>query len=175
TLGWRGIGLANLGRAGYGDLVEHLDNPSHLALPNLIRDGVEVDFAFIDGWHTFDYVLIDFFLVDLLLAEGGVVAFDDAKDPAIRRALRYILSNRHYEVIEEQRVKPTTRPAKLRAIDAVSARSRRIAGLVSVEASVRQADLGLPNDRCIALRKLRHDVLGDGTDGSRRWNDHRPF
>jgi hypothetical protein len=32
--------------------------------------GVQVDFAFMDGWHTFDYTLLDFFYTDKL---GGHV------------------------------------------------------------------------------------------------------
>jgi len=174
-VGWRGIGLANLRRAGHAGLVEHLNDPSHLAIPSLIQRGAEIDFAFIDGWHTFDYLLVDFFLVDQLLSEGGVVAFDDSTNPAIRKALRYILTNRHYEVIDEQRVKAPAPSLKLRAANVLAERSGRVRRWLSVELSVRNVDLGLPRGRCVALRKTRHDVLGDGSGGSRRWNDHHPF
>lgn len=173
--GWRGIGLANLRRAGFGDLVEHLNAPSHLALPPLIEAGERIDFAFIDGWHTFDYVLADFFLIDMLLNEGGVIAFDDASNPAIHKVLRYVLSNRHYEVIDGQR---TAAPARSALRDRVRAVAHRLAVAgdpYRKEPLVDSAALGLPTDRFVAVRKLRHDVLGDGQDGSRRWNDHTDF
>ena len=37
-----------------------------------------LDFIFIDGWHTFDYTLVDFFYSDLLLKIGGIIIIDDA-------------------------------------------------------------------------------------------------
>jgi len=37
--------------------------------------GVKIDFAFVDGWHTFDYTLIDFFYIDKILRSGGLVSF----------------------------------------------------------------------------------------------------
>jgi predicted O-methyltransferase YrrM len=57
---WEGIGIANLRRAGYGEIVRLIEAPSYRALPELERDGQRVDFAFIDGWHTFDFTLVDF-------------------------------------------------------------------------------------------------------------------
>ena len=173
--GWRGIGLANLHRAGFADLVEHLNAPSHLALPRLIEDGLSIQFAFIDGWHTFDYVLVDFFLIDHLLDVGGVIAFDDANNPAIQQVLRFILANRRYEVISDQRVGGATGDglrARLvgglhRLVDRLGPRPRPV--------MVNSADLGLPEVRCVVLRKIADDVLGDGSNGSRRWNDHTQF
>src|SRR5712692_10952216 len=57
---WEGLGLLNLERAGYSGLVEYHNELSHRALPALHAAGRRVDFAFIDGWHTFDYVMVDF-------------------------------------------------------------------------------------------------------------------
>lgn len=96
--GWRGIGLANLERAGYADLVEFHDEPSHVVLPRLLEQERRFDLAFVDGWHTFDHALLDFFYADLLLPAGGVVAFDDAHYPSIRAVCRYVARNRAYTV-----------------------------------------------------------------------------
>jgi len=43
--------------------------------------GERIDFAFIDGAHTFDHVLVDFFYIDRMLNVGGIVAFDDVGFP----------------------------------------------------------------------------------------------
>jgi predicted O-methyltransferase YrrM len=55
--GFHGIGLKNVREAGYGSMVEFHPISSHVLLPQLEGAGVRVQFAFIDGWHTFDYTL----------------------------------------------------------------------------------------------------------------------
>jgi hypothetical protein len=42
--------------------------PSDEVLPRLCAQHERFDFAFIDGNHRFDYVLVDFFYIDKLLA-----------------------------------------------------------------------------------------------------------
>src|SRR5215472_12611873 len=54
---WDGIGIANLQRAGFGDIVRLIEEPSYRALATLEQSGQRIDFAFIDGWHTFDFTL----------------------------------------------------------------------------------------------------------------------
>jgi len=51
-------------------------------------------FAFIDGSHTFENILVDFVLCDMLMAVGGHIAFDDAYYPGIETAVNYIKANR---------------------------------------------------------------------------------
>ncbi|MEO8666503.1 MAG: class I SAM-dependent methyltransferase [Ignavibacteria bacterium] len=93
-----GIGLNNLKRAGYEPIVEFIEMPSHKALVHLETQNVKADFAFIDGWHTFDHALVDFFLVDKLLKIGGIVIMDDADWPAIRKVCSFISKNRAYKL-----------------------------------------------------------------------------
>lgn len=173
--GWRGIGLLNLERAGFSGLIEHLNQPSHAALPSLAARKEKIDFAFIDGWHTFDYVLLDFFYIDMLLRVGGVIAFDDSNYPAIRKVLRYVLTNRRYSVIQEQRVSGGSRSIKGRAISRISEKVPLIRRFLSAESVHPDSAMGLPAGRCIALRKEGDDILGDGTGVSRSWNFHKRF
>jgi len=97
--GWEGIGIANLRRAGYGDIVRLIEEPSYRALAKLESSGQRIDFAFIDGWHTFDFALVDFFFIDRMLNVGGVVVFDDADWPAIRKVCRFVKTNLAYSVL----------------------------------------------------------------------------
>jgi hypothetical protein len=65
-------------------------------LARLCGEGASIDFAFVDGAHTFNYVLVDLFLVDKLLRPSGVVALDDFHYASIRKACRYLLTNMPY-------------------------------------------------------------------------------
>ncbi len=97
---WRGGGLNNIRMAGYQSLYEFHEDTSQQVLPALVRQGQRVDFAFIDGWHTFDHVLIDFFYIDQMLKAGGVVVFDDVGYPSIKRACDFIITNRDYDIYD---------------------------------------------------------------------------
>ncbi|OGE19927.1 MAG: hypothetical protein A3J42_02010 [Candidatus Dadabacteria bacterium RIFCSPHIGHO2_12_FULL_53_21] len=95
---WGGIGLYNLNRAGFRNLIEFYEQPSYRMLPLLDSKHIKIDFAFIDGWHTFDYTLVDFFYIDKMLKVGGTVVFDDADWPAVRNVCRFIATNLEYSV-----------------------------------------------------------------------------
>jgi predicted O-methyltransferase YrrM len=91
-----GAALANLKRAGLDSVFELLEGPSHLMLPRLLEKGVMLDLAFIDGWHTFDYTLLDFFYIDKMLRPGGVVLLHDRSWPSKQKVIRFIMTHRHY-------------------------------------------------------------------------------
>ena len=95
---WRGGGVHNVKRSGYGNLYEFHENSSQQILPALVARGERIGLGFIDGWHTFDHVLVDFFYIDQMLEVGGIVVFDDVGYPAIRRLCEFVISNRAYEV-----------------------------------------------------------------------------
>jgi predicted O-methyltransferase YrrM len=84
-----GLGLLNLERCGYGALVEAHELPSEIALPHLLQKGQKVDFVFIDGWHTFDHCLLDFFYANRLLNVGGAIVFHDADGPPVKKVIHY--------------------------------------------------------------------------------------
>jgi predicted O-methyltransferase YrrM len=87
--GWKGIGVANLGRAGFKHF-ELIEEPSEYALPRL--SGTETgsfDLVFIDGWHTFDHTMIDLFYANRLIRIGGYIVIDDYNWPAVRKAVSY--------------------------------------------------------------------------------------
>lgn len=74
---YKSIGRANIRRAHLDDFFELIHETSYAALPNLLRQGRRFQLIFIDGWHTFDYTLVDFFFADLLLEVNGLVLLDD--------------------------------------------------------------------------------------------------
>lgn len=96
---WRGGGLFNLRRAGFSDRYEFHEDTSQRVLPRLVEAGTRIQFGFIDGWHTFDHTLVDFFYIDQMLDVGGVVVLDDVGYPGLRRLTHFIITNRDYKIL----------------------------------------------------------------------------
>jgi predicted O-methyltransferase YrrM len=170
---WGGRGLYNLERAGLSSLIEFHEDCSYEALPRILARGDIVDFAFIDGWHTFDYVLVDFFYVDKLLRLGGTVVLDDVDQPPIRKLLRYVLTNLDYSLV---RTLPRPLSWRRHTVNAVGGAFNRLGATPSLRRFVHHLfrpeflnpdeRLGL-DSRIVALRK-------EGND-RRRWDDHAEF
>lgn len=95
---WKNIGQNNLEKAGI-NFFKILEEPSEIALPFLLSQNKKYDFGFIDGWHTFDHTLIDFFYLNRLIKVGGVIVIDDVGLPSINKFMRYILNYPSYELI----------------------------------------------------------------------------
>ena len=151
-----GLGLLNLERCGYGPLVEAHERPSEIALPSLLQSGRKADFVFIDGWHTFDHCLLDFFFANRLLNVGGAVAFHDAAGPPVRKALRYVRRYPAYRLLGE------TRPPRLRFNGRRQGWKR--AGGYALDLL---RALGPNAPTCVALRKIAED--------ERSWFWYRDF
>lgn len=96
---WGGLGLQHLHEAGFAAMIELHEDYSYRVLPRLEAEHKRFDLAFIDGWHTFDFVFVDFFYIDKLLRDDGVVVFDDADWPSVRPVLRFAVSNLDYSVV----------------------------------------------------------------------------
>jgi predicted O-methyltransferase YrrM len=96
TTEWESIGVKNLRSNGFSNF-ELIEQPSEIALPQLLSEGKLYDFAFIDGWHTFDHTLLDFFYLNRMLRVGGILIVDDVGLPSVNRVLRYILKYPSYQ------------------------------------------------------------------------------
>jgi predicted O-methyltransferase YrrM len=90
---WNGAGLRTLRDAGVEDLVEVIEEESQLALPRLVSDGRQFDFAFVDGDHRFEGVFLDLYYMTRLVKSGGLVVVDDMWMPAVRTAVAYMEKN----------------------------------------------------------------------------------
>jgi predicted O-methyltransferase YrrM len=90
---WNGAGLRTLRDAGVEDLVEVIEEESQLALPRLLSEGRQFDFAFVDGDHRFEGVFLDLYYMTRLIKPGGLVVVDDMWMPAVRTAVAYVEKN----------------------------------------------------------------------------------
>ena len=104
-----GAAMAALRECGLERCFELCEGPGHLMLPKLIERGVTIDFAFIDGMHTFDYTMIDLFFCDKLLRVGGILCVHDMNMPSKKKAVSYLMKYRKYD-----RVKSLRRPFRER-------------------------------------------------------------
>jgi hypothetical protein len=96
---WSGIGVANIQKSGFAGSHTLIEKYDYVALPQLVADRQRIQFAYIDGWHTFDYTLLDFFFVDKMMDPNGVVGFNDCGYRAVDRALRFVKTHRKYSEI----------------------------------------------------------------------------
>ncbi len=87
------LGLQFLGEAGIGEMVEHHEEESQIALPRLLGEARSFDFAFVDGNHRFDAVFVDLFYLGRLVRKGGIVFLDDYQLPGVARAASFFASN----------------------------------------------------------------------------------
>jgi Methyltransferase domain len=99
TTAWNGEGVRQIRDAGLSDFFHLIENFDYLALPQLVADKQQFDFILIDGWHSFDYTLLDLFYADLLLREGGVLVIHDTGWPAVHRACRFLETHKPYKLL----------------------------------------------------------------------------
>ena len=159
---WRGIGAKNIRDAGFAPLVDFREERSEVVLPQLLDAGVVLDFAFVDGWHTFDQVMVEFYFINRLLRVGGVIAFDDANRRSINRVVRHALTYPAYRVYGTERtdpVRPTVLGRSRRALTKVPA----ISGILRPDFLRKDWDLGILGS-CVAIRKVADDDRSSGWD-----------
>ena len=120
--------------------------------------------------------MVDFFYIDKMLRVGGVVVFDDLYYPSIGKVCRYILGNLRYSVFQKPAPDASHRVTLKRwlafKLPVFSKEVRRIAKPEILEPDHK---LGLRDPGYVALRKEKEDVCGDGSNGTRRWDDHHEF
>jgi predicted O-methyltransferase YrrM len=99
---WGGVGIAQVAALGAGSRFDWIREHSAIALAALAVQGRRFDFAFINGGHRFDDVLVDFYFSDLMLEPGGLIAFDDATYRSVGTAINFVLANRAYVPVPAQ-------------------------------------------------------------------------
>jgi len=164
---WQNGGLHNVQRAGFVPRYEFHAATSQQLLPQLAATGLRVQFGFLDGWHTFDHTLVDFFYVDSMLDVGGVVVLDDVGYPSLQRLAHFIVCNRDYSILD---IDPRPLPKGWR-VRAKSMAKRALAPLVRDNFTPRSEFEGaisrVDGAALIALQKCGHD--------KRRFDHFAPF
>ena len=158
---FKNVGLNNLYNAGFEDLVEFHESPSCTVLPKLECEGTRIDFAFIDGGHSFEAVFVDMFYTDRILRVGGILVIDDTHFPAVLEALRHFLETGRYGVVGTLTVSSADQAPRWKKAIRVFMRSvckycPAFKRILRLEFSDCNAQLAIaPDVRCVALRKER--------------------
>lgn len=153
-------------QAGYADRFRIVREPSYLVLPRLAEANEQFEFVFIDGNHRFDYTLVDFFLVDKILAVGGTVVFHDMWMPSVRKVVSFIRQNRIDAFHPDPRFMPPTNsfPNAIREACRLTWRMRDI-GIARSLAHYRFYNF------CALLKTKHIDDVQSGLE----WDAYRPF
>ena len=135
---WHGAGLHALERAGYGERVRFHEEPSELCLPRLLAEGERLDFALVDGWHSFDQVMMEVYFLNRMLEPGGLLVFDDVHLPALQRVLAFLATVPAYRPLAVPEARRRTRAARVRRLMGVP--EYRLAGMLKVGEDERNWD-----------------------------------
>jgi predicted O-methyltransferase YrrM len=162
TTQWRGIGLRNIREAGFEHLVEFHEDRSEQVLPELLKQETSLDFALVDGWHTFDQVMVEFYFLNRLLRLNGVIVFDDADRRSVNRVIRHALTYGAYRVYGTE----SSQSKRLSLLGRMRRASARIPGadvLFRPDFLRRDWDLGI-SASCVAIQKVKDDRRSSGWD-----------
>lgn len=164
---YKNSGRINVERAGLTGLVTVNEQQSYKALPKLMESGLQLDFAFVDGNHRFEFILLDFLFIDRMLNVGGHVMFHDLWMPSTRKAISFIARNRRgvYEIVPEH-LQPHSSLAN---------------GLVALGKGLKQSPMDIGSALYFArkrthnyfvLRKVKHETDQELDDA---WTEYHPF
>ena len=88
---WKNRGITALKRAGLYKTVNLIEKESEFILPELLeKKGEYFDLIFIDGWHSFDHVMLDIFYSLRLLKLEGFLILDDCSISSVEKAVQCI-------------------------------------------------------------------------------------
>jgi predicted O-methyltransferase YrrM len=90
---WSNVGWRLLRSAGLDTVTRLVLQPSSMALPQLLAEGLTADAAFVDGSHRFHEVFVDLCFLRKIVRPGGIVVLDDHWWPSVRTAGHYFEVN----------------------------------------------------------------------------------
>jgi predicted O-methyltransferase YrrM len=95
-----GVGMQVLETAGLSNLVQWVEDFSERYLPSLVAAGKQFEFIFVDGAHDIGQVVMEAFWIKQLLTPGGIVAFHDGLLRSASYAVRHLVEENDYKVLD---------------------------------------------------------------------------
>ena len=101
TTQWKSNGLKNIKKLNFAENHKHIEDLDIFSLPKLVEKGMKYDLIFIDGYHTFDHVLLNNFYADYLLNIGGFIINDDFWMQSIQKVCDFLTKNyTHFQIYD---------------------------------------------------------------------------
>ncbi|MER2998316.1 class I SAM-dependent methyltransferase [Pontibacter populi] len=170
TTDWNNIGITQLRNAGFENFTL-LEERSEIALPKLVEQGAKFDFAFIDGWHTFDHTLLDMYYMNRLLCVGGIMVIDDVGMTGVEKAVNYFLNYPSYKFLDGIKVSEVTKERQFFMnfiISPLRIAAKLLPKKISEEIfSDKVSGSGISGYSMVALKKIKED--------ERPWNWYHNF
>lgn len=172
TTYWESKGLNLLRKFNYSNYTL-IEKGSEIALPELMEKGEKFDFAFIDGYHTFDHTLLDAFYLIKMLNEGGILVIDDVQMPAINKCIRYLHNYPCLEYVASNPGAPITGARKV--FDGIKQAVNALSVVLPGKLRLELLNGGvLKSDKKLGLRSTMVAFRKTGED-KREWNWWKPF
>jgi predicted O-methyltransferase YrrM len=99
TTEWSNVGWQLLQSAGLDTIARLVLQPSSMALPQLMAEGLTAEAAFVDGSHRFHEVFVDLYFLRNIVRPGGIIVLDDHCWPSVRTAAHYFELNMGWQVV----------------------------------------------------------------------------
>jgi predicted O-methyltransferase YrrM len=96
---WSNVGWQTLRSAGLDTIARLILEPSSMALPRLVAEGLTAEAAFVDGNHRFHEVFVDLYFLRKIVRPGGIIVLDDHWWPSVRAAARYLELNMGWRAV----------------------------------------------------------------------------
>jgi predicted O-methyltransferase YrrM len=90
---WDNCAVQALERAGLIGYVDVREQPSAIALAELVGRRATFDLIYVDGSHLFDDVFVDAYFGFRLLSDTGLILFDDCTIDHVSKVLKFVTTN----------------------------------------------------------------------------------
>jgi predicted O-methyltransferase YrrM len=97
------LGIKLVRAAGYQDFHQVIEGNTNVVLPELMKKGSRFDLIFLDGWKTFDHLMLDVYYANQMLTIEGVLVFDDTRMSSVRKIISFLTTHYFYEEIDYRR------------------------------------------------------------------------
>ena len=123
TVTFNRAGRERIEQMGHAARHRLIEKPDYIAMPELTAAGDRFDLVLVDGYHSFDYTLVDMFFADLLLRPRGILAIHDSSWPAVLKSIQFFEAHKDY-----RRLSPPPLPRRNGLV-------QKVAGRVGIYAS----------------------------------------
>lgn len=96
---YNGVGVANVRALNLQERFKYICAPDQFVLPQIMLDGFNCDFAFVDSSHMFDQTIVESYFIDKMLNVGGYLMYDDYSLSSVKSACSFVETNLPYKVV----------------------------------------------------------------------------